>query len=526
MRNRFFIYGFLLLFISIAISWFFSGWIWLPIVVGILLLIGLFDVFQSRHSILKNFPVLGHFRYFFEFISPELQQYFIERNIDGKPFSRAHRALAYQRAKNIEATSPFGTQQNITTDAYEGLRHSIYAAPMMKELPRIMVGGAQCTQPYNASLLNISAMSFGALSENAVRALNLGAKRGHFFQNTGEGGLTPYHLEGGGDICWQIGTGYFGCRTKDGNFDADAFREKSRHPHVKMIELKISQGAKPGHGGVLPAAKVSKEIAAIRGIEPHKDVISPPSHTAFHDAKGFIAFIQSLRELCGGKPVGFKLCIGRTEEFIELCEEMNRQQIYPDFITVDGAEGGTGAAPLEFVDTVGIPLEPALIFVHKTLKKYQIRDKLRLICSGKILTGASLLRALALGADMCNSARGFMFSLGCIQALRCNTNKCPTGITTQNKMLMKGLVVAEKKDRVFYFHENTLKAAMELLAGCGKKDFSEVSMDMFMRGDEFVHLEDLYYPNYLGDYMKINEVKDPRRGRKTFEGRRNADPGN
>lgn len=503
MRHRFFLYGIPLFILSAILAWFFHGWIWLPVVIGILLLIGIVDASQNRHSVLKNFPVLGHLRYFFEFISPEIQQYFIERNIDGKPFSREHRTIAYERSKNLESTTPFGTKQDITTEKYEGLRHSIYAAPIMKELPRITVGGAQCQHPYNASLLNISAMSFGALSENAVRALNLGAKRGNFFQNTGEGGLTPFHLEGGGDICWQIGTGYFGCRTKEGNFDAELFKEKSRHPHVKMVELKISQGAKPGHGGVLPGVKVTEQIAQIRGIEPHKDVISPPSHTAFSDAKSFIQFIQRLRELCDGKPVGFKLCIGRTEEFIELCEEMNRQNIYPDFITVDGAEGGTGAAPLEFVDSVGIPLEPALIFVNKTLIKYHIREKIRLICSGKILTGASFLRALALGADMCNSARGFMFSLGCIQALRCNTNKCPTGITTQNKRLMKGLVVEEKKDRVYYFHENTLKAAMELLAGCGKKDFSEVSMDMFMKGDEFIHLEDLYYPNYLDDYTKV-----------------------
>lgn len=503
MRNKFLAYGVIFFLLSLVLAWFFHGWIWLAVVIGIVLLVGIFDTLQTRHTLLRNFPVLGYFRYFFEFISPELQQYFIERNIDGKPFSRQHRTIAYERSKNLESTTPFGTQQDITKSNYEGLRHSIYAAPILTELPRTTVGGAQCKQPYSASLLNVSAMSFGALSANAVRSINLGAKRGHFFQNTGEGGLTRYHLEGGGDICWQIGTGYFGCRTPEGDFDPEKFKEKANLPNVKMVELKISQGAKPGHGGVLPAAKNSGEISEIRGVVPHTDVISPPSHSAFSDAKGFIAFIGQLRELCGGKPVGFKLCIGRTEEFIELCEEMNRQNIYPDFITVDGAEGGTGAAPLEFVDSVGIPLEPALIFVHQTLEKYGIREKLRLICSGKILTGASLLRALALGADMCNSARGFMFSLGCIQALRCNTNKCPTGVATQDKMLMKGLDVTDKKDRVYYFHENTLKAAMELLAGCGKKDFSEVSMDMFMKGDEFVHLEDLYFPNYLDDYTKM-----------------------
>lgn len=504
MRDKFLTYGFILFVLSLVVAWFFHGWIWLAIVIGLILFIGILNTLQKKHTVLRNFPVLGYFRYFFESIAPELQQYFIERNIDGKPFSREHRNIAYERSKNIESTTPFGTKQDITQANYEGLRHSIYAAPIMKELPRLIVGGAQCRQPYDASLLNISAMSFGALSSNAVEALNLGAKRGHFFQNTGEGGLTDYHLKGGGDICWQIGTGYFGCRTEDGHFDPEKFRANAAHPHVKMIELKISQGAKPGHGGVLPASKNSDEIARIRGLKPHTDVISPPSHTAFSDAKGFVSFIAKLRELAAGKPVGFKLCIGRTEEFIELCEEMNRQHIYPDFITVDGAEGGTGAAPLEFVDSVGIPLEPALIFVHQTLRKFGIREKLRLICSGKILTGASILRALALGADMCNSARGFMFSLGCIQALRCNTNKCPTGVATQNKMLVKGLVVSEKKDRVFYFHQNTLRAAMELLAGCGKKSFSEVTMDMFMKGDEFVHLADLYFPNYLDDYTRVS----------------------
>ncbi len=511
MRDKFFLVMIPLFLAAVAVVVVFKAALWFAVLVGIILLIGIYDVAQKRHIILRNFPVLGHFRYFFEFISPELQQYFIERSTDGKPFSRQHRSLAYERAKNIDSTVPFGTLLDITKEDYEGLRHSIYPAPIMEELPRVTVGGDQSRQPYNASLLNISAMSFGSLSENAVRALNLGAKMGNFYQNTGEGGLTKYHLEGGGDIVWQIGTAYFGCRTKEGAFNPEEFSKKAAHPNVKMVELKISQGAKPGHGGVLPAAKNSEEIAKIRGIEPHTDVISPPGHTAFQGVQGLVQFIARLRDLCDGKPVGIKLCIGRTEEFIELCEEMNRQNIYPDFITIDGAEGGTGAAPLEFVDSVGIPLEPALIFVQQTLIKYNIREKIRLICSGKVLTASSFLRALSLGADMCNSARGFMFSLGCIQALKCNTNKCPTGITTQNKMLMKGLVVGEKKDRVYHFHENTLRAAMELLAACGKKDFSEISMDMFMKGDEFVHLSDLYYPNYLDDYTKVCDNKVPGR---------------
>lgn len=504
MRKIFWLISLPLFLLILFGSWFFNGLIWLAVLLGFLLLLAFYNVVQPRHTILRNFPLLGYFRYFFEFIAPELQQYFIERNTDGKPFSRNIRTLAYERSKNLESTSPFGTQLEIDTSGYEGLRHSIYPTPLLKELPRTTVGGPACKKPYSASLFNISAMSFGSLSANAVMALNQGAKMGNFYHNTGEGGLTEYHLQGG-DVVWQIGTGYFGCRTPEGNFDPGKFREKALLPEVKMIELKISQGAKPGHGGVLPAEKNSEQIARIRAIVPHTIVISPPGHTAFSDAKGFVKFIDTLRELCDGKPVGFKLCIGKTEEFIELCREMNIEGIYPDFITVDGAEGGTGAAPLEFSDSVGVPLEPALIFVQQTLVKYGIRDKIKLICSGKILSAASFLKALALGADMCNSARGFMFSLGCIQALRCNTNKCPTGVATQNKMLIKGLVVRDKKDRVYHFHRNTLLAAMELLAGCGKKDFTEVSMDMFMKGDEFVHLSDLYYPNYLDDYTKVKK---------------------
>lgn len=502
MRNQFLAVGIPLVVLMLVFTTMYPNLIWVTLVVVILFCVGIYNMIQSRHTILRNFPVLGYFRYFFEFISPELQQYFIERNTDGKPFSRNLRSIAYQRAKNLESTVAFGTQLEINHRNYEGLRHSIYPAPISEELPRVWIGGPQCKQPYHASRLNISAMSFGALSENAVKALNLGALRGDFYHNTGEGGLSDHHLQGG-DIVWQIGTGYFGCRTPEGDFDPEMFQKKATYEVVKMIELKLSQGAKPGHGGVLPAAKNSEEIARIRAVTPHTTVISPQHHTAFSDAAGLIRFIQTLRELSGGKPVGFKLCIGRTDEFIRLCEEMIRLDIYPDFITVDGAEGGTGAAPLEFSDAVGIPLEPALIFVHQSLEKYNIRDRIRIICSGKILSAASFLKALSLGADLCNSARGFMFSIGCIQALRCNTNACPTGVATQDKMLMKGLAVTEKKDRVYHFHHNTLHAAMELLAACGKRSFEEVDMDMFMRGDEFMHLSDIYFPNYLDDFTKV-----------------------
>jgi glutamate synthase domain-containing protein 2 len=429
-------------------------------------------------------------------IAPEIQQYFIERSTDGKPFSRNERSLIYQRAKNVDATSPFGTHMHLNESNYEGIKHSIFPKKVNEELPRVLIGGPDCKQPYSASLLNISAMSFGSLSENAIRALNLGAEKGNFYHNTGEGGLTEFHLQGG-DVTWQIGTGYFGCRNKDGQFDAANFSEKANLPAVKMIEIKLSQGAKPGHGGVLPAKKNTLQIAKIRGVEPFTTILSPPSHSAFKNYKELVEFIAQLRHLSNGKPIGFKLCIGETTEFEKLCQEMIDQNCFPDFITVDGAEGGTGAAPPEFADGVGMPFEPALIFVNTTLTNLGIKNKIRIICSGKIISGYSILRAVALGADLCNSARGFMFSLGCIQALRCNNNECPTGVATQDKMLMKGLVVTDKYDRVYHYHKNTLHAANELLAAAGKNNFSEVDISIFMRGDEFASLANLYFPDNL-----------------------------
>jgi len=502
MRKKFFIYGFLLFLIVAAIYYYFKLGFLLLIVLPILLIVGIFNTIQKKHAILRNFPVLGYFRYLFEMIAPEIQQYFIERSTDGKPFSRNQRSLVYQRAKNIDSSTPFGTQLNLNDRNYEGIKHSIFPTKVNEELPRVLVGGKDCKQPYLASLLNVSAMSFGSLSENAVRALNIGAKKGNFYQNTGEGGLTDYHIEGGGDITWQIGTGYFGCRDLQGNFNPEKFSEKANLPNVKMIEIKLSQGAKPGHGGVLPAAKNTEQIARIRGVEPHTMILSPPSHSAFSDAKGLIHFIKQLRELSNGKPIGFKLCIGNTAEFEAICNEMIAEDCYPDFITVDGAEGGTGAAPLEFSDGVGMPFAPALIFVNKTLVGLNIRDKIRVIGSGKIISGFSILHAIALGADMCNSARGFMFSLGCIQALRCHNNECPTGVATQNKMLMKGLVVTDKSDRVYHFHKNTLHAANELLAAAGKNSYADVDINIFMRGDEFSALSDSYFPDNLSNVIR------------------------
>jgi len=455
---------------------------WAMLVFGPVALIGLYDMLQRHNTILRNFPVLGHFRYFFEFISPEIQQYFIERNTDGTPLSRNHRRIVSERSRHEEATHPFGTELNIYDETYAGLKHSMYPADRLEKPPRVTIGGTNCLLPYSASLLNISAMSFGSISAQAILAMGGGAKLGGFYLNTGEGGLSDHHLRSGGDLVWQIGTGYFGCRTEDGRFDPEAFAQKAAEPQVKMIELKLSQGAKPGHGGVLPAKKNTPEIARIRMLEPHTQIVSPSGHREFSNAGGMLEFIARLRELCGAKPVGFKICIGREAEFTELCEAMRETNIAPDFVTVDGAEGGTGAAPLEYSDSVGVPLEPALTFIDRTLIDLGLRDRIRVIASGKVLTGVSLIRQLAYGADLCNSARAFMLAVGCIQAQRCDTNRCPTGVATQDPMLVRGLVVADKKIRVANFHRHTLGAVLDLMASCGVTDTRELHPDLFIQG--------------------------------------------
>ena len=501
MRNKFILWGIILLIATWTTALLIKAHYWIPILLTFLYLLGIYNTYQTKHAILRNFPVIGYFRYFFEEISPEIQQYFIERETDGKPFPRNQRSAAYRRSKNVSDTVPFGTQLEINHRKYEGIKHSIYAKHPKEELPRVTIGGEACKQPYNASLFNISAMSFGALSDRAQMALNRGAKKGNFYHNTGEGGISPHHLEGG-DLCWQIGTGYFGCRNEEGNFDAELFKKYANLENVKMIEIKLSQGAKPGHGGVLPAVKNTPEIAAIRHVPAGVTILSPPSHSAFSNAEGLLRFVDQLRELSGGKPTGFKLCIGDTTEFEDICEQMNLLKIYPDFITVDGAEGGTGAAPPEFSDGVGMPLEPALIFVNRTLINYEVRDKLKIIASGKVLTSLDILRAVAMGADLCNNARGFMFSLGCIQALRCNTNTCPTGVATQDKMLIKGLDTNDKTERVYQFHRNTLHTCNELIAAAGRETYDQVDASMFMRGDEFEHLSDTYFPDILGNVRR------------------------
>jgi len=444
------------------------------VVLGPIIALGVYDALQKQHAVLRNFPVLGHGRYLMEMIRPEVSQYFIELDNDGRPFSREERSLVYQRAKAVTDTLPFGTRLNVSSEGYEWLNYSLAAKPVLSDEPRTTIGGPVCQHPYAASLLNISAMSFGALSKNAILALNGGAKLGGFAQNTGEGGISPYHLQPGGDLVWQIGTGYFGCRTKDGNFDPARFKDQAQKPNVKMIEVKLSQGAKPGHGGILPGSKVSEEIARIRCVEKGQTIVSPASHTTFTTPQGLLNFIARLRELSGGKPVGFKLCLGRRREFFSICKAMLESGITPDFIVIDGAEGGTGAAPLEFVNSVGTPLDQGLVFVHNALVGVGLRDHVRLIASGRIISGFNMTTKLALGADLCYSARGFMFALGCIQALRCNTNKCPVGITTQNSKLVAGLVVPDKVHRVANFHRATVRSFLELLSAAGLQHPSEL----------------------------------------------------
>lgn len=458
--------------------WFYLFAILIPIIA-----IGVYDLLQKKHTILKNYPVVGHIRYFFESFAPEIQQYFIERRTDGTPIDKNRRALIYKRSKNIKATHPFGTELNIYAEGHEFLSQSLYPKKVSHEESRILIGGDKCTKPYSSSIYNISAMSYGSLSKNAVSALNLGAKKGGFFHNTGEGGISPFHKMGG-DIVWQIGTGYFGCRNEDGTFSKELFRENAIHPNVKMIEVKLSQGAKPGHGGVLPGVKNTKEIASIRGVEPFTTVLSPPSHSSFSNPEEMLIYIDELRDLSGGKPVGFKLCLGQPKEFDDICKAMVKTGRKPDFIAVDGAEGGTGAAPLEFTDRVGIPLEMGLVAVVDLLKKHGLRDDIKIIASGKIVTAFGIIKALCLGADITNSARGMMLALGCIHAQKCDTNECPAGIATQNKHLMKGLNVENKFERVYQFHKNTMHAFQELVAATGVEDTTELTRNHIMRMTE------------------------------------------
>lgn len=448
--------------------------LWSYMLLGPLMAVAIYDTFQKKHSIRRNFPVLGHFRYIFEAIRPEINQYFVESDTDGVPFSRVERSIVYQRAKKQTETLPFGTKIDVNSIGYCWVNHSLAPRDVDPKDLRVKIGGSHCTLPYQSSLLNISAMSYGSLSKNAILALNQGAKMGGFAHDTGEGGISPYHLRGEGDLIWEVGTGYFGCRTRDGKFDKSQFKDKSKINQVKMIEIKLSQGAKPGHGGILPAKKLTHEIAEIRGVPFGKDVVSPAAHSAFSNPIELVEFAHSLRELSGGKPVGIKLCIGKRREFLSICKAMKKLKVSFDFVVVDGGEGGTGAAPLEFSNHVGTPLKEALLFVHNCLVGFNLRSEVKIIAAGKVITAFDIIEKMALGADICNSARAMMMALGCIQALRCNTNKCPTGVATQDPHLVRGLDVQDKSKRVFQYHLNTLKSVADMMGAMGITRSSEI----------------------------------------------------
>lgn len=481
MRRLFVGFSFLLVVLEVVFLLFWPMGLWSLIVVLPVLIQGFIDYFQTRQAIRRNFPLFGNFRYLLEKIRPEINQYFVESNSDGVPFSREERSVVYQRAKKQLDTLPFGTQKNVYEPGYEWVNHSIMTTHVDPKDLRTVIGGPDCRQPYSASIFNISAMSYGSLSGPAILALNGGAKDGQFAHNTGEGGLSPYHTENDGDLVWQIGTGYFSARTPDGQFSEEEFRKRAILPQIKMIELKLSQGAKPGHGGILPAAKLTPEIAKIRGVPLGQDVLSPPSHSAFSTPKEMMYFIKKLRDLSDGKPVGFKLCIGKRREFLAVCKAMIETGITPDFINVDGGEGGTGAAPLEFSNHVGTPEIEGLTFVHNALVGFGLRDQVRVLTSGKVTTAFGIIKRLALGADAVNSARAFMLALGCIQALRCNSNHCPTGVATQDPDLMAGLVVSDKRRRVMTYHSETLNSVSHMLGAMGLRFAAELMPWHIMR---------------------------------------------
>lgn len=507
----------------LTFSW--SGWFFIPFVVfTALTAMGIFDVTQTKHSILRNYPVLGHMRFFFEGIRPEIRQYLIESDQDEEPFSRDHRSLVYQRAKGQEDARPFGTRMRVYDAGYSWVTHSVQPVHITDHDFRTMIGGKDCKKPYTASLYNISAMSFGSLSANAIQALNTGAKLGGFAHDTGEGSVSRYHKEGGGDLIYQLASGYFGARAADGSFDPDKFQKTASLDQVKMIELKLSQGAKPGHGGMLPASKISPEIAEARGVPMGIDCVSPAAHSAFSTPVEMMDFIQKLRDLSGGKPVGFKLCIGHRREFMCMVKAMLKTGITPDFIVVDGAEGGTGAAPVEFSNHVGMPMIEGLTFVHNTLRGAGLRDQVKIGAAGKVVSAFDISRALALGADWCNSARGFMFAIGCIQAQACHTNHCPVGVATQDKTRMRALDVGHKSQRVARFHKNTMEALAEMTGAAGlshPNDFMPHHI-MLRQGDKsMVEGNEVY--SYLPEGYLFDDTAPDYSGNKTRWARASAD---
>ena len=498
MRNEFTVFAIVsLVIVTLVAHYLWQPFWWVLIILLPILLLGFYDMFQAKHAIMRNYPILGRGRYIMEELRPKIYQYFIESDIDGRPFSRIYRTIVYQRAKQQLDTAPFGTQLDVYEEGYEWMNHSIGAFDHheLEQHPRVTIGGADCKQPYSCSIYNVSAMSFGSLSWAAVEALNGGAKLGNFAHNTGEGGVSPYHSNPGGDLIYQIGTGYFGCRAEDGNFSPELFKERTKADNVKMIELKLSQGAKPGHGGILPAKKNTAEIAKIRNVKQGTAVHSPPYHKAFSTPIEMMQFIGRLRELSGGKPIGFKLCIGHRSEFFALCKAMIKTDIKPDFISIDGGEGGTGAAPLEFSNSVGMPYKEGVAFAYDALVGFGLKKDIKLFAAGKIVTGFHIFKAMALGADACYSARAMMMALGCIQALECNQNSCPTGVATHDPELVKGLVVADKKERVAHFHKETIEGFVELLAAAGLKNAEEIDRRHIYRRismNEIKRLDQIY----------------------------------
>ena len=473
--------------------------------------LGIHDIFQAHHAILRNYPIIGHLRYLLEDLRPAIRQYFFENDTDEAPFSRASRSLVYQRAKQEIDKRPFGTQLDVYDGRYEWMNHSLTPSKIKNSDFRITVGGPDCAQPVSLSVLNISAMSFGALSANAILALNEGAKIGGFAHDTGEGGISLHHRQPGGDLIWNIGSGYFGCRDEQGRFSESHFVANAKLPQVRMIEIKLSQGAKPGHGGILPGSKVTAEIAAARGVKLGEDCNSPSAHSEFDTPIGLLLFVQRLRALSGGKPVGFKLCIGHAWEWFAIAKAMVKTGITPDFIVVDGAEGGTGAAPVEFVDHVGTPLREAIRLVHNTLVGLNLRDRIKLGASGKIVSAFDMTRAFALGADWCNSARAFMFAIGCIQAQQCHTGRCPTGVATQDPERQKALVPLDKAPRVAHFHQNTLHALAELLQASGLQHPKDITTTHIAcrSVDNHINLLSTLYPGIKAGSLLAGELQRP-----------------
>lgn len=516
--------GFLVLLSLFTIIGFGVGW--LTLLIGLVLCaVGYYDLTQTKHAVLRNYPVIGHLRYMLEYIRPEMRQYFVESDKEAAPFSRAQRSLVYQRAKGESDKQPFGTQLDVKAPGFEWINHSMQPSVLATHDFRITIGGEQCQQPYSASIFNISALSFGALSANAILALNKGAKQGGFAHDTGEGSISQHHRVHGGDLIWEIGSGYFGCRNNDGTFNESEFADNANLPQVKMIEIKLSQGAKPGHGGVLPGAKVTAEIAAARGVPQGVDCISPASHSAFSTPVEMMQFIDKLRKLSGGKPTGFKLCIGHAWEWFAMVKAMLQTGITPDFIVVDGAEGGTGAAPLEFADHVGSPLQEGLLLVHNTLKGVRLRDQIKIGCAGKVISAFDIARMMALGADWCNSGRGFMFAVGCIQSQSCHTGTCPTGVTTQDPHRQLALVVPDKAQRVYQYHEATLEALKEMVQAAGLQHPQDITAYHISQrvNDSEVRLLANVVPRVKTGSLLDDNIDEDHKVYKNYWGKVNAD---